>query len=56
MLRHLSGAVLFEQEFDESWKRSKKIMHLFKSYLKQLLPRPIKNGLKKLMANRVNNR
>ena len=56
MLRHLSGAVLFEQEFDESWKRSQKIMHLFKSYLKQLLPRPIKNGLKKLMANRVSNR
>lgn len=53
MLRHLSGAVLLDQEFVESWKRSQKIMGLLKSYLKRTLPQPVKNSLKKLIANRA---
>lgn len=55
MLRHLSGAVLFDQDFVESWKRSQKIIGSFNRYLKQMLPWPIKNSLKKLMANRARN-
>ena len=56
MLRHLSGAVLFDPEFVESWKRSQKIIGPIKNYLKQTLPQPIKNSLKKLIANRARNR
>ena len=51
MLRHLSGAVLFDAEFVESWKRSQTIMGSIKNYLKQTLPQPIKNRLKKLIVN-----
>jgi hypothetical protein len=55
MLRHLSGAVLFDPEFVESWKRRQKIMRSIKNYLKQILPQPIKSNLKKWLANRVGN-
>ena len=55
MLRHLSGAVLFDPEFVESWKRSQKIMGSVKNYLKKTLPQPIKSSLKKILANRVDN-
>jgi SAM-dependent methyltransferase len=49
MLRHLSGVVLFDPKFIESWNRSQKFMRLIKNYMKQTLPQPIKNSLKKLM-------
>jgi len=52
MLRHLSGAVLFDPEFVESWNRSQKIMGSIRNYLKQNLPQPIKNYLKNLIANK----
>ncbi len=56
MLRYLTGVVLFDPEFVESWKGSRKIINGIKNYIKQILPQPIKNSLKKLIANRANNR
>lgn len=56
MLRYLTGAVLFDPEFVESWKRSQKIIRGSKNYIKKDLPQLIKNILKKLIANRANNR
>jgi SAM-dependent methyltransferase len=50
MLRHLSGAVLFDPEFVESWKPSQSIVRLIKNYLKNALPRPIKDFLKKIIG------
>jgi SAM-dependent methyltransferase len=47
MLRHLSGAVLFDTEFVESWKRNQTIISSIKNYLKQTLPQPVKSRLKK---------
>ncbi len=55
MMRSLSGVVLFVPEFTESWKRSQKIIRITKNYITQILPQPIKNSLKSLMANRKNN-
>lgn len=48
MMRHLSGAVLFDSEFAESWKRSQKIIRFTKSYIKRNFPRPIRDMLKKM--------
>ena len=55
MLRYLTGVVLFDPEFVASWKRSQKIIGLIKNYMKQTLSQPIKNFLKKLIANRASN-
>ena len=55
MLRHLSGAVLLDHEFVESWKYNFKIIKLLKKNLKQTLPQPIKNMLRKLIANKSSN-
>ncbi len=55
MLRYLTGVVLFDPEFVESWKRSQKIIRFIKNYMRQILPQPIKNSLKKLIANRASN-
>jgi SAM-dependent methyltransferase len=52
-LRHLSGAVLFDPEFAESWKRSQKLVRSIKKYLRQALPQPVKSNLKKRLANRI---
>lgn len=54
MLRHLTGAVLFDLDFIASWKRSLKIVNSIRNYMIQTLPKPIKNSLKKLIANRAN--
>jgi hypothetical protein len=44
----LSGAVLFDPEFVESWKRSQKGIEVIEEYIKQTLPLPIKESLRKL--------
>jgi SAM-dependent methyltransferase len=54
MGRYLAGAVLFESEFAESWKMSRKIIQVIKKYAMLVLPQPIKNGLKKLLLNKTN--
>ena len=50
MLHHLSGAVRFDTEFVESWKRSQTTMESIKNYLRQTLAQPINNRLKKLIG------
>ncbi len=52
MLRHLNGAVLFDPEHTGSWKLRQRIMRSIKTPLKQALPRPIREGLKKMLANK----
>jgi hypothetical protein len=54
MLRYLAGAVLFDPEFVESWKSSKKITRNIKDYLKLVLPQPVKNCIRKFIAGRAN--
>ena len=54
MRRYLSGAVLFESEFVGSWKNSQKIIRFIKKYAMQVLPQPIKNGLKKRELEKSN--
>lgn len=56
MLRYLLGVVLFNPEFVESWKSRQKIIRFTKNYIKQILPQPIKNSLKKMLANRESNK
>jgi SAM-dependent methyltransferase len=56
MLRFLAGAVLFGPEFSESWKKSRKIIRTIKNYAKFVLPQPIKNIIRKFIADRANNR
>ena len=51
--RYLAGAVLFESEFAASWKNSRKIIHFIKKYAIPSLPQPIKNGLKKLVLDKL---
>lgn len=53
MLRHLRGAVLFDPELVESWKRSHDIIEFAKNLLKRTLPQPIKRALKRALNNRV---
>ena len=53
MCRYLAGAVLFESEFAESWKMSRKVVQFIKKYAMLLLPQPIKNGLKKRLSNKT---
>lgn len=53
MLRHLSGAVLFDPEFVESWKRSQKMKRHIKNYVEQVLPQPIKVWLKKVLGKSI---
>ena len=55
MLRYLSGVVLFDPEFVESWKSTQKIAHTVKNYLKQVLPEPVKNSIRKFIEDRANN-
>ena len=55
MLRYLSGVVLFDPEFVESWKSTKKIAHTVKNYVKLVLPEPIKNSIRKFIEDRANN-
>lgn len=55
MLRYLTGVVLFDPEFADSWSRSQKIVSSVRNYVKQKLPKTIKERLKKLMANRGSN-
>lgn len=54
MRRYLAGAVLFESEFVGSWKNSQKIIRFIKKYAMQVLPQPIKNGLKKRVFDKTN--
>lgn len=54
-LRHLSGAVLFDPEFFESWKRSQIMMRSIKNFVKRTIPQPILSTPKKLLTNRASN-
>lgn len=54
MMRYLSGTVLFDPEFADSWKTSFKIIKSFADYaytrgMTRALPGPIKEELKRLM-------
>jgi SAM-dependent methyltransferase len=49
MLRHLSGAVLFDPEFKISWNRRKQIIMSIRNFEKQTIRRPIKNIYRKLI-------
>ena len=55
MLRYLTGAVLFDAEFADSWKKNCNITGFIKNYLNRTLLQPTKNSLKKLRANKANN-
>jgi SAM-dependent methyltransferase len=50
MLRHLDGAVLFDTRFVQSWNRNQKILGSVKNFLKQALPQPIQDSLKRLLV------
>ena len=50
MLTYLSGAVLFDSEFVESWKVSRKLIHSAKKYVSRILPKPIRKGIKKFFG------
>jgi SAM-dependent methyltransferase len=41
MMRHLSGAVLFDAEFVDSWRRSQTVMGSISNYIKQFFSQPI---------------
>jgi hypothetical protein len=50
-MSHLTGAVLFEPEFAESWKMGTKKINFLTGYIKQtaqVLPIPIKRILKRM--------
>jgi SAM-dependent methyltransferase len=49
MLRHLSGAVLFDPQFIDSWKTHNKFNGLVRNTLRRLLPGPLKTILKKIL-------
>jgi len=55
MLRYLTGVVLFDTEFVDSWKKSHNIIGFIKNYMNRTLLQPTKNSLKKLRANKANN-
>ena len=50
MYRHLSGAVLFDQEFIASWNRGPTENTLRKIHVLQTLPQAIRNRLRKFLA------
>ncbi len=52
MLCHLRGAVLCDPEFFESWKLEQRVLGTLKKYLKQPLPQPVKNSLKRLLKKK----
>ena len=56
VLHYLSGVVLLDPEFFDSWKTRLKITRFTKNYVKQILPQPIKNFAKKIMAVRKNDK
>jgi len=55
MMRHLTGVVLFDPEFAESWKTSTKNINLLKKYVRQSLPPPVRSILKRMITNRASN-
>ena len=50
MLRHLSGAVLFDSNFIDSYKILPNVKKFTKNYLNHILPLPVKNSIKKMLA------
>jgi len=54
--RYLSGVVLFDPEFAESWKRRQKIIRDAKEYMGLMLPQPVRNVLKRMLAGREGNK
>jgi len=51
MVRHLQGAVLFEPEFLESWKSTKRIARNVSNYAKRVLPQPIRKIIRKFLGH-----
>jgi hypothetical protein len=49
MLRQLGGAILFDPEFENSWKQSKRVQSNIMNFVRQALPEPIKKSLKKML-------
>ena len=49
MLRHLSGAVLFDPEFAESWKRKTNFTWSFRAFVQTILLQPVKNYIRNLI-------
>ncbi len=49
MLRHLTGAVLFDEELKESCKYKQRNIKLLKSHLQQSVPKPIKKIVKNII-------
>jgi cyclopropane fatty-acyl-phospholipid synthase-like methyltransferase len=52
-LRHLSGAVLFDPEFAESWKQQQKLRRTLKNYVRRTLPQPIQNRLRQWLTSKA---
>jgi hypothetical protein len=50
MLRHLSGAVLFDPEFIASWRRSHEVVGAARRLLGRAVPTPLKGILEALIA------
>lgn len=57
MMHYLEGAVLFDHEFTESWKRGKRFLHTIRNSLKVVLPQSVRSivrkftGLKKKVSS-----
>jgi SAM-dependent methyltransferase len=52
MLGYLSGVVLFDPEFAESWKSSQRIFSLARKHARRILPQTMRGKLKRILANR----
>jgi SAM-dependent methyltransferase len=50
MKRHLTGAILFDPEFAESWKTSTQAIKSIQTSMERILPKPITRRLKKLIG------
>lgn len=49
VLHYLSGVVLSDPEFIESWKSRQKIFRSTKGYIKQIFPQQVMNSLKRML-------
>lgn len=55
MMRCMNGAVFFNEEFSKSWKKDRIFIQSSKEYLNKILPKSIKNVLKKLLMSKSKN-
>ena len=53
MLRHLSGAVLYDPEFAASWSRPEVLKAAFAKLLIRTLPQPVKDILRKMIEKKA---